>query len=122
MTQVAHYCQKCLAANPLGQEFCARCGTRLMIVVEPATARYESAEASPANEEHLVERISALENMLGRLTAKLDRGLDLLLRQAQNTHLDPALVKALAGLLTADAQIQGERLERLWVVRCQKDA
>ena len=93
-----------------------------MIVVEPATARYESAEGAPANEEHLLERISALENRLGRLTAKLDRGLDLLLRQAQNSHFDRALVKALVGLLTDDGLIQGERLERLWVVRCQKDA
>jgi len=91
-----------------------------MIVVEPATARYEPAE--PANEEHLLERISALENRLGRLTAKLDLGLDLLLRQAQNSHFDRALVKALVGLLTDDGLIKGERLERLWVVRCQKDA
>ncbi len=122
MTQVAYYCQKCLAANPLGQEFCARCGTKLMIIVEPLTGRYETAEAAPANEEHLLERISALENRLGRLTAKLERGLDLLLRQAQNSHFDRTLVKALVGLLTDDGLIQGERLERLWVVRCQKDA
>src|SRR6266498_6030379 len=122
MSQVAHYCQKCLAANPLGQEFCARCGTRLMIIVEPAAARYESAESAISSEDHLLERISALESRLGRLTAKLERGLDLLLRQAQNAHFDRALVKALVGLLTDDGLIQGERLERLWVVRCQKDA
>jgi tetratricopeptide (TPR) repeat protein len=122
MTQVAHYCQKCLAANPLGQEFCARCGTRLMIVVEPAAARYEGLEAGSSNEEHLLERISALENRLGRLTEKLERGLDLLLRQAQNAHFDRALVKALVNLLTDDGMIEGERLERLWIDRCQKDA
>jgi Tfp pilus assembly protein PilF len=122
MSQVVHYCQKCLAANPLGQEFCARCGTRLMIVVEPAAARYESAESAPSNEDHLLERISALENRLGRLTAKLERGLDLLLRQAQNAHFDRALVKALVGLLSDDGLIQGERLEQLWLDRCQKDA
>src|SRR6267142_5835049 len=122
MSPIAHYCQKCLAANPLGQEFCARCGTRLMIVVEPASARYEGLETGPSNEEHLLERISALENRLGRLTEKLERGLDLLLRQAQNAHFDRALVKALVGLLTDDGLIQGERLERLWIDRCQKDA
>lgn len=122
MSQVAHYCQKCLAANPLGQEFCARCGTRLMIIVESAAARYEAAESTPSNEDHLLERISALENRLGRLTAKLERGLDLLLRQAQNAHFDRALVKALVGLLTDDGLIEGERLERLWMDRCQKDA
>jgi Tfp pilus assembly protein PilF len=93
-----------------------------MIIVEPVAARYESAETAPANEEHLLERISALENRLGRLTAKLERGLDLLLRQAQNSHFDRALVKALVGLLTDDGLIQGDRLERLWVVRCEQDA
>jgi tetratricopeptide (TPR) repeat protein len=122
MSQVAHYCQKCLAANPLGQEFCARCGTRLMIVVEPAAARYEDLEAGSSNEEHLLERISALENRLGRLTEKLERGLDLLLRQAQNAHFDRALVKALVNLLTDEGMIEGDRLEKLWIDRCQKDA
>src|SRR6185436_4133844 len=122
MARIAHYCQKCLAANPLGQEFCARCGTRLMIIVEPAAARYEAAELTASNEDHLLERISALENNLGRLTGKLERGLDLLLRQAQNAHFDRALVKALVGLLTDDGIIEGEKLELLWVDRCQKDA
>jgi tetratricopeptide (TPR) repeat protein len=93
-----------------------------MIIVESAAARYESAESAPSNEDHLLERISALENRLGRLTAKLERGLDLLLRQAQNAHFDRALVKTLVGLLTDDGLIKGERLERLWIDRCQKDA
>jgi tetratricopeptide (TPR) repeat protein len=122
MSHVAHYCQKCLAANPLGQEFCARCGTRLMIVVEPASARYEASEPTISNDEHLLERISSLENRLARFSEKLERGLDLLLRQAQNSHFDRALVKTLIGLLTDDGLIQNDRLERLWVDRCQKDA
>ena len=122
MSSVAHYCQKCLAANPLGTEFCARCGTRLMIIVEPPAARYESNEGAAANDEHLLERISALENRISRLSEKLERGLDLLLRQAQNSHFDRALVKSLIGLLTDDGIIQGSRLERLWIDSCQKDA
>lgn len=93
-----------------------------MIIVEPAAGRYESVESAPSNEDHLLERISALENRLGRLTGKLERGLDLLLRQAQNAHFDRALVKALVGLLTDDGLIKGEKLERLWIDRCQKDA
>lgn len=122
MSQVAHYCQKCLAANPLGQEHCARCGTRLMIIVESVLARFESAEPPPPNTEHLLERISALESRLGRLTEKLERGLDLLLRQAQNAHFDRALVKSLVTLLTEDGLVQSERLERLWLDRCERDA
>ncbi|MEP6742845.1 MAG: hypothetical protein ABJB61_10140 [bacterium] len=76
MSSVAHYCQKCLAANPLGQEFCARCGTRLMIIVEPLGARYDAADGAGSNEEHLLERISALENRLERLSEKVARVLD----------------------------------------------
>jgi len=122
MSQVAHYCQKCLAANPLGQEFCTRCGTRLMIIVEPPAARYESVESGATNEEHLLERISSLENNQSRLTDKLERALDLLLRQAQNAHFDRAMVKSLVDLLTDDGVVQSARLERLWLNRCQKDA
>ena len=73
---ISHYCQKCLAANPLGQEFCARCGTRLMIIVEPLGARFDAADVAASSEEHLLERISALENRLERLTEKVERALD----------------------------------------------
>jgi hypothetical protein len=76
MPSVSHYCQKCLAANSLGQEFCGRCGTRLMLIVEPLAARYDAADAGAPNEEHLLERISALENRLERLSEKVDRALD----------------------------------------------
>jgi tetratricopeptide (TPR) repeat protein len=93
-----------------------------MIIVEPPAARYEIAESGASSEEHLLERISALENRLARLTERLERGLDLLLRQAQNSYFDRALVKALIGLLTEDGIVEGPRLEKLWNDRCQKEA
>jgi Flp pilus assembly protein TadD len=93
-----------------------------MIIVEPPATRYESADSGATNEEHLLERISSLENNQARLTDKLERGLDLLLRQAQNAHFDRAMVKSLVDLLTDDGLVQGVRLERLWLNRCQKDA
>jgi tetratricopeptide (TPR) repeat protein len=120
--EIAHYCQKCLAANPLGQDFCARCGTRLMIVVEPAALRYESSESGVSSEEHLLERISILENRLARLTERLERGLDLLLRQAQNSYFDRALLKSLISLLTENRIVERPRLEQLWQERCAQDA
>src|SRR6266496_6366225 len=122
MSPIAHYCQKCLAANPLGQGFCTRCGTRLMIIVEPAAARFETAEGTPSSDEHLLERISFLENRLTRLTERLERGLDLLLRQAQNSYFDRSLVKALISLLTEAGVVQSERLEQLGGERCEQDA
>jgi tetratricopeptide (TPR) repeat protein len=119
---ISHYCQKCLAANPLGQEFCARCGTRLMIVVEPSSSRYELGTAGLSTDEHLLERISAAENRVARLAERLERSLDLLLRYAQNAYFDRSLVRALVNLLTEDGVVQTERLEKLWTERCQRDA
>src|SRR4051812_17744135 len=93
--QIAHYCQKCLAANPLGQSLCFRCGTRLMIIVETPAMRYDSPDMGGAGEEHLLERVSILENRLGRLADRMERALDLLLRQAQNSYLDRSLLRSL---------------------------
>src|SRR6266699_1484904 len=118
---IVHYCQKCLAANALGQDFCFRCGTRLMIVVEPPSMRYDNSEAGAA-EEHLLERVSVLENRLGRLTDRLERALDLLLRHAQNSYFDRALLKSLIGLLNDDGVVEGAKLDRLWQERCEQDA
>ncbi len=118
---ISHYCQKCLAANPLGQEFCARCGTRLMIVVEPTASRFEAGPASLSTDEHLLERISAAENRVARLAERLERSLDLLLRYAQNAYFDRSLMRALVSLLTEDGVVDAEQLERMWSDRCQRD-
>jgi tetratricopeptide (TPR) repeat protein len=118
---ISHYCQKCLAANPLGQEFCTRCGTRLMIVVEPSASRFEAGPATLSTDEHLLERISAAENRVARLAERMERTLDLLLRYAQNAYFDRSLMRALVSLLTEDGVIETERLERMWNERCQKD-
>lgn len=118
---ISHYCQKCLAANPLGQEFCARCGTRLMIVVEPSSSRFEAGPTSLSTDEHLLERISAAENRVARLAERLERSLDLLLRYAQNAYFDRSLMRALVALLTEDGVVDTERLERMWSERCQRD-
>ncbi len=119
---ISHYCQKCLAANPLGQEFCARCGTRLMIVTEPSSLRFEAGSGGLSTDEHLLERISAAENKVSRLAERLERSLDLLLRYAQNAYFDRSLVRTLVSLLAEDGVVQTERLEKLWSDRCQRDA
>ena len=119
---IAHYCQKCLAANPLGQEFCSRCGTRLMIIVEPTSSRFESGTTALSTDEHLLERISAAEARTARLAERLERSLDLLLRYAQNAYFDRSLMRALISLLEEDGLVQSERLEKMWSERCERDA
>jgi tetratricopeptide (TPR) repeat protein len=122
MSSIAHYCQKCRAANPFGQELCARCGTRLMLIVDSPAARYEEQASNISYEEHLLERVSALENRLTRLTDKLEQGLELLLRQAKNSYFDHALIETLIGLLTEAGTIEAGKLEALWRERCKMDA
>src|SRR5712692_5586863 len=108
---IAHYCQKCLAANPLGQEFCARCGTRLMIVVEPAATRVDIADSSTSHDQHVLERLSLLENTLGRLAERLEQALKLLLRQSETMCVNHVLVKSLIDMLAETGAIRTERLE-----------
>jgi tetratricopeptide (TPR) repeat protein len=118
---IKHYCQKCLAGNPLGQELCLRCGTRLMLIVEPPAARYEDSGLAATHEEHLLERVSALENRLTRLTEKLEQTLDLMLRQARSSYHDHALIDTLITVLAEAGALDAARLARLWRERCQQD-
>jgi tetratricopeptide (TPR) repeat protein len=122
MQSVNYFCQKCLAANPFGQELCGRCGTRLMLVVEPPTGRFESDMMSVGPEEHLLERVSALENRLSRITDRVEQSLNLLLRQARNSYFDHALLESLISLLSEAGEIDREKLEALWHERCQRDS
>jgi tetratricopeptide (TPR) repeat protein len=122
MNIIPHFCQKCLSANPLGLEFCVQCGTRLMLVVEPPAARFEADEAVIVHEEHLLERVSSLENRLARLTDKLQQTLDLLLKHARNSYYDHTLIETLVGVLDEAGVVEDESLRRLWREQCSRDA
>ncbi len=116
---ILHFCQKCRAANPLGQEFCLRCGTRLMLVVEPPSARVGSPDTTP-NEEHLLERLTILENTMARLAERLEQGLKLLLRQSETAYTNHALVKSLIEVLSECGVVDNDRLESIWRAECAK--
>src|SRR6266704_7125481 len=116
---ISHYCQKCCAANPLGQEFCLRCGTRLMIVVQPPSMRIVPTETTP-HEEHLLERLTILENTLARLAERLEQGLKLLLRQSETAYTNHALVKSLIEILNECGMVDNGRLESMWRAECEK--
>ena len=117
MHTIFHYCQKCCAANPLGQEFCLLCGTKLMIVVEPPSSRVDFAETTP-REEHVLEQLTILENTLARLAERLEQGLKLLLRQSETTYANHALVKSLIEILSECGLVDHERLETMWRAEC----
>jgi hypothetical protein len=110
---VAHFCVKCLAANPVGQELCGRCGTRLMLIVESMATRYEDIGISGAHEEHLLERVSALENRLSRLTEKLEQSLTLFLKSAAEAGTGPAPMEKLLGVLLDSGVISSSQFDEI---------
>ena len=116
---ISHFCQKCRAANPLGQEFCQRCGTRLMLVVQPPSMRVDIPATTP-HEEHLLERMTMLENTLARLAERLEQSLKLLLRQSETTYSNHALVKSLIEILNECGVVDNGQLESKWRAECQK--
>src|SRR5438445_552944 len=116
---ISHFCQKCRAANPLGQEFCLRCGTRLMLVVQPPSVRVDPAETTP-HEEYLLERLTMIENTLARLAERLEQGLKLLLRQSETAYTNHALVKSLVEILNECGVVDNSRLESMWRAECNK--
>jgi hypothetical protein len=110
---VAHYCVKCLASNPVGQELCGRCGTRLMLIVESMASRYDDIGLSGAHEEHLLERVSALENRLSRLTEKLEQSLTLFLESAAEAGASPAPMEKLLGVLLDSGVISSSQFDEI---------
>src|SRR5262252_2280866 len=116
---ISHFCQKCRAANPMGQELCLRCGTRLMLIVHPPSARVDVADTTP-HEEHLLERLTLLENTLARLAERLEQGLKLLLRQSETAYANHALVKSLIEILSECGVVDNGRLESMWRTECDK--
>ena len=62
------FCQRCKKANPSDAEYCEECGAVLMLI---SRARGSSAFDVGENtlEEHMLERISALESALTRFEA-----------------------------------------------------
>jgi tetratricopeptide (TPR) repeat protein len=117
------YCQRCLVANSVEQETCTRCGTRLMLVVEPSTLRFEEDAATGIDyEEHLLERVSVLENQLARLAEKLEQSVELLLRQTRSSYIDHTLLASLVEALGEAGTVNMRQLQARWRERREFDA
>lgn len=110
-----------MAPNELDQELCGRCGTRLMIVVEPTASRFEGGHVSGGMEEHILERISVIENSLSRLVDKLGQLADLMLRQSRTAYLDHALLDALVDVLNEAGVVRRQSVEAAWRERYRKE-
>ena len=90
-----------------------------MIVVQPPSVRVDVTETTP-HEEHLLERLTILENTLARLAERLEEGLKLLLRHSETSYVNHALVKSLIETLHDSGIVNSDRLETTWRAECEK--
>lgn len=115
------FCQRCKTGNELGQDLCARCGTRLMLMVETSSARFEDRSSAGGMEEHLLERVTAIENNISRLIDKLEQMAELMLKGSRSAYFDHALLETLLTVLTESGLIDRRKLEAAWRERSNGD-
>jgi tetratricopeptide (TPR) repeat protein len=92
-----------------------------MLMVEPSASRFEETGLSGSTEEHLLERVSTLENKLARLTDKLEQSLDIVLQQARNSYSDHTLLETLIGILSDSGVVPRASLDTVWRQRCENE-
>ncbi len=86
-----------------------------MLVVEPTASRFEGEGVARGGvEEHLLERISALENHLSRLTDKVLQLAELSLRQSSTNYLDQTLLQSLIAVLSEAGVLDRRQLDAAW--------
>jgi tetratricopeptide (TPR) repeat protein len=108
------FCQRCKSVNELGEDLCGMCGTRLMLMVEPSGARFEGRSVAGGMEEHLLERVTAIENNISRVIDKLEKMAELMLKQSRSAYFDHALLDTLVTVLGESGVVSRERLEAIW--------
>ena len=100
---------------------CGRCGTRLMLMVETSSARFEDRSSAGGMEEHLLERVTAIENNISRLIDKLEQMAELMLKGSRSAYFDHALLETLLTVLTESGIIDRRKLEAAWRERSNTD-
>jgi tetratricopeptide (TPR) repeat protein len=115
------FCQRCKSPNELGEDLCGQCGTRLMLMVEPSGARFETRGPGGGMEEHLLERITAIENNISRVIDKLEKMAELMLKQSRSAYFDHELLDTLITVLGEANVIDRRRLAELWRERRKKE-
>lgn len=106
------FCQRCKKANPNDMDYCQECGTYLLVISRPYNAG--GFEVGDSLEEHLLERVSALESALNRANERFEQLLDLAQQQATGSFYDHMMLETLTELLTEMRAVNPEDLEQRW--------
>jgi len=102
-------CQNCTIKNSLNREFCWKCGTKLLVASGPSA----SDVGIPLMEEHVLERISAIEYSLNMVNKRIDSLMDTIERVAASNFIDHTMIETLTDTLET-AGIDLRNLEDEW--------
>jgi len=103
------HCQNCTTRNSLEREFCWKCGARLLVT----SGAPAMDSAIPLMDEHVLERISALEYSINTLTKRLDSLVETIERVAASNFIDHTMIETLTDSLET-AGIDLKNLEADW--------
>jgi len=113
------YCQVCGARNPDDQEYCLRCHQKLLVLSGTLTEEEDGYEEAAAEEsfsfdEHLLERISILEEAVKRTAETVRQLLGAIHKQEKNILIGQTGLSALRELLETKKVIGWEEWSDLW--------
>src|SRR3989449_5585820 len=103
------HCQNCTTRNSLEREFCWKCGSKLLVT--SGAVPLDSAIAYM--DEHVLERISALEYSINNLTKRVDSLMETIERVAASNFIDHTMIETLTDSLET-AGIDLKNLEADW--------
>src|SRR5207247_8753548 len=103
------HCQNCTTRNSLEREFCWKCGSKLLVT--SGAVPLDSAIAYM--DEHVLERISALEYSINNLTKRVDSLMETIERVAASNFIDHTMIETLTDSLET-AGIDLQNLEAAW--------
>jgi len=90
-------------------------------MVEPTAARFEDRSTQTGMEEHLLERVTSIENNISRLIDKLERLAELMLKQSRSAYFDHALLDTLVTVLSESGVVNRQRLQTIWRERYREE-
>ena len=103
------HCQNCTTRNSLDRDFCWKCGSKLLV---PSGAVAVDSTI-PFLDEHVLERISALEYTISMLSKRVDSMMETVERVAASNFIDHTMIETLTDSLES-AGINLKNLEAEW--------
>ena len=107
------YCQACQTPNPPDQDVCRKCGAKLLVIA--SNQQWEDQEFNRVSlEDHLLERISNLEDTLNNVLDHLTRLAESMQTLDRNTFIARSGLSALIETLKEAGVVQEEPLHQRW--------